>query len=353
MLIQSTNGARGKDPRSVRRTHQWAKPRESVVDSLLSHGQLDQILAASTGLYADIPILGLPQVLVYDGMLVPVVAGGGFSSIEDLVAKERLTGYDSQYYKSGLTGIANGAGNTLWYSSGSPAVGATPGAAPTGTNCTNATLGALPFRNPPAGEETYIAGAVSAASVANNTLLLYDRIWHSDFSVTVDTAFTMTPARYATTGSTGTSVGNFFTYECRSSLGAGYRAALEYVDQDGNTAEFTGVNSGTALATGQLATQANASDIWYPLAAGDTGISEVISLDVAAGGSSGSLTAILGHPLAFIPQPVASTLITLDGINSAFHMQRVYDNACMALFEIRKPSTSNTAYHGVIHLVSG
>jgi len=322
------------------------------VDSLLRPGDLESILKASTGLYTDVPILGLPQVLVYDGMLVPVVAGGGFSDIEDLVAEERLKAQDLAYYKTGPTATVD-RGTTLWTAAGTPVAGATPAAAPGGTNCTNATTGALPFRNPDSGDEAYIAGAISSASVANNTLLLYDRIWMSDMSVTTDTAFSMTAARYATTGSTGTSVGNFFTFECRSTLGAGFAGRVEYVDQDGNTAEFGATSTGAALATGTTASTANISDLWLGLTAGDTGISNVVSFDVTSGGSSGSLSAVLGHPLAFIPQPLASTLITLDGINSAFHLQRVYNDACLTFFEIRKAATTATSYQGVIHLVSG
>jgi hypothetical protein len=66
----------------------------------------------------------------------------------------------------------------------------------------------------------------------------------------------------------------------------------------------------------------------------------------------GISTVVMGKPLAFVPQPVAGSMVVMDGINSAFSLVRVLDDACLALVEL-KGVGSATVYTGTMTLVSG
>jgi hypothetical protein len=43
----------------------------------------------------------------------------------------------------------------------------------------------------------------------------------------------------------------------------------------------------------------------------------------------------------------------IDGVNSAFQFERVYDGACLALMEFYKGANQATSYTGTIMLASG
>lgn len=358
-LIQSTNGPRGADPRSVHRVHQWAKPNETVVENLFEKGHLAQMMRASAEIThgLPIPILSLPQVQICDGLLLPVFQGAGFSSLSDLI-NEATTGGKAQdllYSKTGITGVANSS-STLWTAAGNPSAGSAGAALAGGTNCTNATAGAIPQRNATGGDTLHITTVWSMPSVANNTLLLFDRIWHGTAAASTAGAqtVTMTPTRYDTTGSTGTSKGNFATVEVTATLGAtAHTWTIQYVDDSGNSAETTAGNVGVS---GCIASRLDvaASAMWSAnLNTGDMGISDITQFTMGASVTGAGTNIVLGHPLGFIPQPVAQQMVVLDGINSAFNLVQVLDDACLSLFELYKLATTATQYNGWIKLVSG
>lgn len=321
-------------------------------------GHLAQIMRATAEIThgLPIPILGLPQVSVVDGLLVAVPLGGGFSSLSDLI-NEATNGGKSQdlvFSKAGATGVAN-ACNTLWYTAGTPAAGANGAALASGTNTTRTTTGALTQQNPSGGDTLHIATVYMMPSVGNNTLLLFDRIWHGApaVSTTGDQTVTMTPTRYAGTGAGGSCIGNFSTLEIQANLGAtAHSWRITYVDDVPNAAEnaatVVGLSGGI---TPRLDVVANTQ--WFiPLNAGDLGISDITLFNMGAS-VSGAHNLLLGHPLGFIPQPVAQQMVVLDGINSAFNLTRVLDDACLSFFELYKAATTATQYNGMLKLVAG
>lgn len=363
----------------TRRQHLWKQPSEGVIDSLLLPGHLQQIMRASIDMThgLPIPILSMPQVAVVDGLLIPTpleqgfsslreyakdwsppkgIRGGGFSSLSDLIS-EATNGGKSQdllFSKSGATGVAN-ASNTLWYAAGTPAAGSNGAALAGGTDTTRATVGALTQTNPSGGDTLHITTIYMMPSIANNTLLLFDRIWHGAPAVSTvgDQTVTMTPTRYAGTGVGGSSIGNFVTLEIQANLGAtGHSWRVTYVDTVPNAAEnataFAGLNAGIAP---RLDVAANAQ--WFlPLNNGDLGVSDITLFNMGAS-VSGATNLVLGHPLGFIPQPVAQQMVVLDGINSAFNLTRVLDDACLSFFELYKLATTATQYNGMLKLVAG
>lgn len=373
--------------RRLNRIHQWARPNESVVESIFEKGHLEQMYKATRDFRGPIPILGLPQVSVVDGLLIatplgegysslrefagehaprtytfqgkeyPLISGGaGFASLSDLIS-EATTGGKSQdlvFQKTGATGVAN-ASNTLWFAAGQPAAGSIGAALAGGTDTTSATTGALKQRNPTGGDTLHIVTCYSIPSVANNTLLLFDRIWHGAPAVSTAGAqtVTMTPTRYSTTGSTGTSKFNFVTLEINTNLGAtAHTWTIQYNDDSGNTVETTAGNVGLSSGiTPRLDVAASAP--WSAvLNSGDFGVSDLTQFTMGAS-VTGATNLVLGHPLAFIPQPVAQQMVILDGINSAFNLVQVVDDACLSFFELYKLATTATQYNGIIKLVAG
>jgi hypothetical protein len=67
---------------------------------------------------------------------------------------------------------------------------------------------------------------------------------------------------------------------------------------------------------------------------------------------TGAVDFTIGHPLAFIPVPLANFLSILDGINSAFNLARIFDDACLAFIEPLKAATTATTYSGIIKTVA-
>jgi hypothetical protein len=283
----------------------------------------------------------------------------GFASFSDLIAEvtQNNKRYDFVFSKSGSTGVVN-ATNTLWFNGGQPAAGAAAAAAPGGTVPTDATTGAFPFTNPTGGDTMHFINAALTASVINNTLLLYDRIFSvtKTMNSTATEAVTGVPTRYQgnTPGTADYAGGNFLMIECRTALAATAHnwTTCTYVDQDGNT--------GATLpsVTGNASNIINRLDQpvgqWFcPLATGDIGIDSLTQMQCSAAVATGAIDFTIGHPIAFMPCPVANSVCGVDGLNSAFNLVRIFDDACLAFLEIVKPATTATNYTGMFTTAYG
>jgi hypothetical protein len=63
---------------------------------------------------------------------------------------------------------------------------------------------------------------------------------------------------------------------------------------------------------------------------------------------------MISHPLAIMPGAgIANQVVMLDGINSAFSLERIYDDAYLTLWDWMKSATAATTHSGQIVLVSG
>ncbi len=339
--------------------HVWKRPNEELVDRALGGNQLEQMMLHSMGMTIPIPILCMPQVQVYRGMLVPVVMGGGFSSLGDLISEATTGGkrQDLTFQKTGVTGVAN-ATNTLWLGTGFPGAGAAGAALAAGTNTTSATAGAIGFTNAAGGDTLHLVSAWAMPSIALNTLFLFDRIWHGAPALSSNAAqtVTMTAARYAGTGAGGTSIGNFASVEIiTTNMGAtGHTWLFNYKDDQNNSSEaiaaITGLNTGIS---GRLDIVA-ATPFAAALNGSDLGISNLVSFTWSTASlTTGGPNLVLGHPLGYIPQPIANQMIVIDGINSAFNLARIYDSACLSLWELWKNAVTATTYQGQLTVVSG
>lgn len=281
----------------------------------------------------------------------------GFTSLSDLIA-EASTGKRYEYLlsKAGATGVV-AVTSSLWGVGAMPAAGANAAAAPGGESPTDATTGAFPFTNPTGGDTMHFVSGYPLASVAGNTLLLYDRLFqvNKTMNSTATEAVTGVPARYQATSGADFAAGNFLFVEVGGTALAATAhnwATVLYTNQAGagsrTLPSLTG-NSGAIVRrldhpVGQ----------WFaPLASGDTGIKELDQMQCSALVATGVVNFVIGHPIAWMPCPIANTVCVADGINSAFNLARIFDDAALAFLEVCKPAATATNYTGSFTGVAG
>ena len=334
-------------------------PRESRFVQLYGEKCLADVLEASVAHPWPVPIIGT-MCYAMDGMLIPDIRGAAFTSLSDLISE--ATGGKSQmiqFNKVGATGVVGGH-NTLWDVGNVPALGAVGAALAAGSDQTRDTTGALgPQTNAGSGDTLHLTTGYLSASVASMTLLLYDRIWSgvpvlsSGFGVAQ--TVTSTLARYETTGSGGTSRGNFCMCEITTALPAtAHGWTFEYTDDSGNAVETSPTVTGLSAGIAKRLDTATVNSYVAPLNAGDVGISDISKWTLTTANlASGAMNVVIGHPIGFLVTSLVNQMVVMDGINSAFNLQRIYDDACLALIEVNKPATTATTYTGMLQLVSG
>lgn len=169
--------------------------------------------------------------------------------------------------------------HSLWLYNGAPG-GATaiPSAA---ANPTNATDGALKQTNPGGGRQKWLLGGQCVARLQSASVpgvaILYDRLLHSGGLSGTNTAAQAVTGSLTRYNSVAESVGNQIFIEIYTQIGATpTTAVVNYTNQLGNAAtspEFaiggTGLNEAQRL-------------IHVPLAAGDTGVQGITSVDLVA-----------------------------------------------------------------------
>lgn len=282
----------------------------------------------------------------------------GFASLSDLIA-EATAGkrYTYQFQKVGATGVVS-VTNSLWGLGNHPAAGANASNAPGGDAPTDATAGAWPFTNPTSPDTQHFTAGYARADFVN-TLLLYDRIFqvNKTMNSTANEAVTGVPTRYqsVTGGAADSAEGNFLFVEVGGTALAATAHNWDtnlYTDQAGATGvtlpTITG-NSGAIVRrldhpTGQ----------WFaPLATGDTGIKALTQMHCSAAVATGVINFVMGHPIAWIPIPIVNLICVADGINTAFNLVRIFDDAALAFLEVCKPATNATTYTGQFESVAG
>lgn len=281
----------------------------------------------------------------------------GFASFADLLA-EATAGKRREFafQKVGTTGVA-AVTNSLWRVGNLPAAGAAAAAAPGGTVPTSATTGTFGFDNPTGGDTQHFVLGAPVASVAGNTLLLYDRIFAvaKTMSSTTTEAVTGVPTRYQSTtaGAADSAEGNFLFVEVGSALGATAHnwTTCQYTDQGGTTAvNLPSLTGNTSAIVNRLD---HPTSQWFaPLASGDTGIKALTQMQCSAS-VTGAVDFVIGHPLAWMPCPIANMVCLADGVSTAFNLVRIFDDACMAFLETTKPTTGATTYTGTFTTVRG
>lgn len=281
----------------------------------------------------------------------------GFASLSDLIA-EATAGKRQvfPFFKIGSTGVV-GVTNSLFGVGSSPAAGANASNAPGGNALTSATVGAFPFTNPGGSDTLHFTVAFPWASVAN-TLLLYDRLFHVNKTMasTATEAVTGVPTRYQSTtpGDADYVAGNFLFVEVGGTALAATAhnwTVCTYTDQGGAASTLPSLVGNSGAIVRRLD---HPIGQWFaPLETGDTGIRALTQMQSSASVATGVINFVIGHPIAFMPIPVANTMCVIDGINTAFSLTRIFNDAALAFLEINKPNSAGTSYAGMFEAVAG
>jgi hypothetical protein len=282
-----------------------------------------------------------------------------FSSLGDLLAERTAgKGRNFPFQKVGATGVV-GVTNSLWGVGNFPAAGANASNAPGGDIPTDATQGAFAFVNPTGGDTQHFVTGYPTASVAGNTLLLYDRLFqvNKTMNSTATEAVTGVPTRYQNTaaGTADSAEGNFLFVEVGGTALAATAhnwTVCQYVNQAGTTGRTLPSLAGNASAI--VRRLDHPAQQWFaPLATGDTGIKNLTQMQCDAAVATGVVNFVIGHVIAWMPCPVANLVTVADGINSAFNLERIFDDAALAFLEVTKPATGATTYTGSFLTVAG
>lgn len=283
----------------------------------------------------------------------------GFASYADLIAEASAgKARDIFWQKAGATGVV-AVTNSLWTLGNQPAAGANASNAPGGTVPTGATTGAVYGLDAVSADTRHFVSAAVVASVAGNTLMMYDRLFavNKTMASTATESVTGVPTRYQSSTATDPDYagGNFAFVEVGGTALAATAhnwTVCQYRNQAGTDAisfpSMTG-NSGAIVRRLDHPTSS-----WFmPLASGDTGVMDLAQMQCSASVATGVINFVIGHPLVWMPCPVANLACTQDGLNTAFSLVRVFDDAALAFLEVSKPATTATTYNGTARFVHG
>lgn len=284
---------------------------------------------------------------------------GAFASIDAVVAA--ATGGKGQLVKFMKTGVASNAignSNDLWTRAGTPVAGGAGSAAPGGVAPTSGTAGALGYANLGAANSGHYLNWALNASVINNSLLLYDRIFAvvKTMNSTGTEAVSGVPTRYqnSTAGNDAYIGGNFcFPANPTTVLPATAHnwTVCKYTNQAGTTGQtFPSVAGVSACVVGGVDL---AVGNWFmPLASGDVGVKALTQMQCSALVATGTIDFVIGHPIAINACPIANIACVDDGLYTSLSLQHIEDSACLSFLETLKPATTATTYSGVLRFVS-
>jgi len=274
----------------------------------------------------------------------------GFASMSALIAA-RTAGQNRtfQWQKAGVTGVVGGT-SSLWGVGAMPAAGANAANAPGGEAPTDATTGAFPYANPGGTDTLHITTGYPVASQVGQ-LLCYDRIFqvNKTMASTATEAVTGVPTRYQSTtpGAADSAEGNFLFAEVGGT-------ALAATAHNWTTCLYTN-QAGTGSRTLPSLTGNSGAIVrrldhplmqWFAaLATGDTGIQQLDQMQCSASVATGVVNFVIGHPLIWLPIPIANVMCVADGIGTAFNLVRIFDDAALALLETCRPVTTAANYN--------
>jgi hypothetical protein len=295
----------------------------------------------------------------------PALLNAGFASIGDALA--RASSGDSQLLHGGISKAGPtkvvGSASSLWRVGTQPIAGNAGAAAPGGTAHVKSDTGAMAFNNPSSGT-LHLTGADFSASVINNAVMVYDRLFSvaKTIASVANESVTGVPTRYQSSTATAPDYagGNFLFMEVGATayantahnwgVAGGSNECL-YRNQAGTDNSILPVLAGNP---GAVATISDRFDMpvntWFaPLASGDVGIMDLAQMRCSASVATGTLNFVIGHPIGVMSFPVINSLLPFDWLTNRNQAPRIFDNACLALFELPAPATNATTYNGMIY----
>jgi hypothetical protein len=281
----------------------------------------------------------------------------GFSSLSDLINEVSNFGKrrDFTFNKVG-TGSVVGATNSLWRVGNYPAAASAASNAPLGNVPVDSTQGAFFFVNPTSPDTQHFVRADIMSSIAPRSMLLYDRIFevNKTMSSLATESVTGSPSRYQNTADDqpDSADGNFLMIETQAVLAntAHNWTVCTYTDHNGNAATLPSVTGNAACVVNRLDHPLNQ---WFcPLATGDNGIRTLTQMQCSAS-ITGTVAFVIGHPIAWLPCIVTNMITIVDGINTAFNLTRIFDDACLAFLDVNAASATGATINGMFATAAG
>jgi hypothetical protein len=268
----------------------------------------------------------------------------GFSSYDAVLDALSVAGKGQDYYfnKASITTVANTFWS-LWTASGQPTTGTFGGTPLAARACTSSTTGALGFTNPTAPDTLHLLAFNGVSSVAAGTFLLVDRLLDYATISATSTSLqsmdnTVTLSRYTD----GAGVQMFA--EVQTAIGATPQVCtITYTSQSGTTGRTTSFTSVASAAANRMPYLS----FFIPLAAGDTGVRKIESVQFGGSTGSGTIAFALVKPIVELPIQVASMMVERNTILSTPRLFQIVDNACLS-FLLFAATTSSGTFNGRI-----
>lgn len=265
----------------------------------------------------------------------------GFASYNDIINALSVNGQGQERFwsKPGITTVAAGIYDYAMQTTGIPGPGYVVGTALTGRAILSTTAGMPAFANPtgPAQEHLLLVGAGSTVSLG--VLMLYDRLIEYPFNGTVTSGTFTQPGTFPPRDAAGTVNGAgvlMFVENTNATASTTPTLNITYTNQAGTTGRTTGAIALIGAAQHRLAQ----NQLWWPLAAGDSGVRSVQSYALSATATSTLLNIVLCRPLAFIPVPSGNTWVERDLVLQVASMPRLFDNTALCMALIANTTTS-------------
>lgn len=291
------------------------------------------------------------------------MAGSGFASISDALLRssqgfgQMLNG--GMISKAGPTQVVRSA-HSLWRVGTLPAAGSAGAAAPGGTAHVKSDTGAMVFNNPASGT-TRLVGADFQASVINNAVMVYDRIFSvaKTIASTATESVTGVPTRYQSSTATAEDYagGNFAFPEVGATAYANTAhnwTVCRYRNQAGTDTQSFPSMAGNP---GAVATISDRLDMplnqWFmPLNGSDSGVMDLDQMQCSASVATGTLNFVVGHPIGIMAFPIINCMLPFNWLTSRNQAPRIFDDACLAMLVLPGPTTTATNFAGILYALN-
>jgi hypothetical protein len=280
----------------------------------------------------------------------------GFATY-DAIVNALTTGQGQARYfnKAGLGGTITATNAyDLWTAAGQPVAGTYASVSGTGVARDNTTAGAMGFTAPVSPATLHGLSVGAGSTVTLGTLLLYDRLIEYPFTSNAAATINMTspavPARDANAANLGAGV-QMMLHSTTATARAAVTVTVTYVNSAGTAGRVSAAtNSAGTAAVGSLSNPAGQPFFW-PLAAGDTGVRTITSIQISATMTATPMCMSLIRPIAYLPIMAANSYVERDLVLQLASLPRIPDGAALGLAVLA--NTTSTPCFGQIQAAAG
>lgn len=245
------------------------------------------------------------------------------------------------YTKTVTTGSSATNPTMLWIQGGLPG-GGTVGSNLAGRTPSNTEAAALPFKDPPAGQNTYVSRFKynSVLFSSGRSMLLIDLMWISSAVSQVITTQTINSVAWPARDVDGSTAGKGVYIALLHTTG--YSAPNSY------TATITYTNSaGTGSKTGTVSRTGGDGQRWAPFAldSGDVGVQSIQNFTFSAVPGTGGVTVLFAYrPIAVISSQFTQGLVPIDETAMTLALPRLYNGTCITMVTFAGGTGANETF---------